>query len=111
MSFADNVQRRAEDVLAAFSGGKNDAKGKAAGKKSKKSEAEDDSLYVDDVEVRLMLRAGVLILFCLSLHFACALLALHSATHNTPPPPPFPPRHHCCSGTLTTRITPRSLRR
>ena len=60
MSFADNVQRRAEDVLAAFSGGKNDAKGKAAGKKSKKSEAEDDSLYVDDVEVRLMLCARIL---------------------------------------------------
>jgi hypothetical protein len=49
MSFADNVQRRAEDVLAAFSG---DAKGKGAGKKNKKSDtAGADSLYDDDVEV------------------------------------------------------------
>jgi hypothetical protein len=49
MSFADNVQRRAEDVLAAFSG---DAKGKAVSKQSKmRVAAGGDSLYEDDVEV------------------------------------------------------------
>lgn len=49
MSFASNVQRRAEDVLAAFSSDPND---KSSIKKSKKKEkADEDSLYVDDVEV------------------------------------------------------------
>jgi hypothetical protein len=49
MIFASNIQRRAEDVLAAFS---SDPNSKAAIKKKKKTEqAEDDSLYVDDVEV------------------------------------------------------------
>ncbi len=50
MKFDDKVQRRAESVLAAFSG---DSNGIAASKKKKKmTNAEDDSLYVDDIEVR-----------------------------------------------------------
>jgi hypothetical protein len=53
MSFAGNVQRRAEDVLASLSSGPN---GKSESKKNKKKEkqAEEDSLYVDDVEVSVL---------------------------------------------------------
>jgi hypothetical protein len=53
MKFDDNVQRRADSVLAAFSGdptGINNSK-----KNKKKGNAEEDSLYVDDIEVSLRL--------------------------------------------------------
>jgi hypothetical protein len=49
LRFDDNVQRRADSVLAAFSG---DPNGVTASKKIKtKGKVEEDSLYVDDVEV------------------------------------------------------------
>jgi hypothetical protein len=53
MTFDDNIQRRADSVLAAFSG---DTNGTSASKKNKKNgKAEEDSLYVDDVEASLQM--------------------------------------------------------
>lgn len=53
MTFDDNIQRRADTVLAAFSG---DTNGTSASKKNKKNgKAEEDSLYVDDVEASLQM--------------------------------------------------------